>query len=177
MPKVNLSFTSIRKQIFLPAVLLLLLTVFSGAGLALSIGEKVPDFALSDLSGKTVALSDFQGQKVILNFWATWCPPCRQEMPEFNELNAELNKSGEAVLLAINLTDGRRETKTKVAEFLKSNKYDLLVLLDTQSEAAAIFSIRGIPTTIVIDSEGVMRGQIVGATTKAAVLNIVRNVK
>lgn len=145
--------------------------------MALSIGEKVPDFALPGLNGKTVALSDFKGQKVILNFWATWCPPCRQEMPEFNELNAELKQSGEAVLLAVNLTDGRRETKSKVTEFLKSNKYDLQVLLDTQSEAADIFSIRGIPTTIVIDSEGVMRGQIIGATTKAAVLNIVRNVK
>lgn len=182
MPKANLpfarmQFTCIRKQFFLPSVLLLLLTVFSSGALALTIGEKVPGFALSDLSGKTVALSDFKGQKVILNFWATWCPPCRQEMPEFNELNAELKQSGEAVLLAINMTDGRRETKSKVAEFLKSNKYDLHVLLDTQSEAAAIFSIRGIPTTIVIDSEGVMRGQIVGATTKDAVLNTVRNVK
>lgn len=177
MPKVNLSFTCIRKQFFLLSVLLLLLTVFSGGALALTIGEKVPDFELSDLSGKTVALSDFKGQKVILNFWATWCPPCRQEMPEFNELNAELEKSGEAVLLAINLTDGRRETKSKVAEFLKSNKYNLRVLLDTQGEASGMFSIRGIPTTIVIDSEGVMRGQIVGATTKAAVLNTVRNIK
>lgn len=175
MPKAKLSF--IRKLIFLPSVLMLLLTVFSVGAMALSIGENVPDFALPGLNGKTVALSDFKGQKVILNFWATWCPPCRQEMPEFNELNAELKQSGEAVLLAVNLTDGRRETKSKVTEFLKSNKYDLQVLLDTQSEVAAMFSIRGIPTTIVIDSEGVMRGQIVGATTKAAVLNIVRNVK
>lgn len=177
MPKAKMSFTCIRKQFFLPSVLMLLLTVFSGGAMALSIGEKVPDFALPGLNEKTIALSDFKGQKIILNFWATWCPPCRQEMPEFNDLNAELKQSGEAVLLAVNLTDGRRETKSKVTKFLKSNKYDLLVLLDTQSEAADMFSIRGIPTTIVIDSEGVMRGQIVGATTKAAVLKIVRNVK
>lgn len=147
------------------------------AAQALEIGAKVPSFTLQDMKGKKVSLDDFKGQIVILNFWATWCPPCRQEMPEFNKMDAELKKSGEAVLLAINLTDGRRETKAKVSQFMASNKYDFRVLLDPEGEAADIFSIRGIPTTAVIDRDGVLREQIVGATTRDRVMSAVKSIK
>ena len=166
------------KKIFLIFVITaMFVTVFIPAASALSSGEKVPDFTLADLSGKSVSLEDFKGQRVILNFWATWCEPCRMEMPDFNELNAELKKSGDAVLLAVNLTDGRRETKSKVERFMEANQFDMHVLLDTEGRAADIFSISGIPTTVVIDREGVLRGKIVGTTTKDEVMKLVRNMK
>lgn len=167
----------IKKKLFFFAIFALVMSVFLPAAQALEIGDSVPNFTLPDMRDTKVSLKDFKGQVVILNFWATWCPPCRQEMPEFNEMNAELKESGEAVLLAINLTDGRRETKSKVDQFLKSNNYDMRVLLDSEGQAAGIFSIRGIPTTVVIDREGVLRGQIVGSTTKSDVMKLVRNVK
>lgn len=147
------------------------------AAQALEAGAKVPSFALPDMKGEKVSLDDFKGQIVILNFWATWCPPCRQEMPEFNKMDAELKKSGEAVFLAINLTDGRRETKSKVSQFMASNKYGFRVLLDSEGDAADIFSIRGIPTTVVIDRSGVIREQIVGATTRDRVMSVVKSIK
>lgn len=171
----NISY--MKRVILFLLVAMLLALYFAPAAPALSIGEKVPDFTLIDMGGSKVSLSDFKGQRVILNFWSTWCPPCRQEMPEFNEMNAGLKKSGEAVLLAVNLTDGRRETKGKVEQFMKKNSFDMLVLLDTQGNAASIFHIQGIPTTIIIDREGVMRGEIVGATTKDNVMKLVRNTK
>lgn len=171
-----------RFSLYIKKVLVLTLLAsaaafFAPAAQALEVGAKVPSFTLPDMKGEKVSLADFKGQVVILNFWATWCPPCRHEMPEFNKMDAELKKSGEAVLLAVNLTDGRRETKSKVAQFLESNKYDFRVLLDSEGEAADIFSIRGIPTTIVIDRDGVMREQIVGATTRDRVMSVVKSIK
>lgn len=165
------------KKVFVFAVLVFAAALFAPGAQALESGARVPNFTLNDMRGEKVSLEDFRGQVVILNFWATWCPPCRREMPEFNEMNAELKKSGEAVLLAINLTDGRRETKAKVSQFMTSNKYSFRVLLDQSGEAADIFSIRGIPTTVVIDRDGVLHEQIVGATTKDRVMSIVKSIK
>ena len=121
-----------------------------------------------------VSLDGFKGKTVVLNFWATWCPPCRGEMPEFDELHKEFQKTGEAVLLAVNLTDGRRETPERVAEFLKETGYTMTVLLDEKQEAASFFGVRYIPTTFVLDKDGKLIGQIQGATTKDAVLKLVR---
>ena len=129
------------------------------------------------MSGKQVSLDSFKGKTVVLNFWATWCPPCRGEMPEFDELHKEFQKSGEAVLLAVNLTDGRRETPERVAEFLKETGYTMTVLLDEKQEAASFFGVRYIPTTFVLDKDGNLIGQIQGATTKDAVLKLVRGRK
>lgn len=165
------------KRLFVLTLLASAAAFFAPAAQALEIGAKAPSFALADMKGEKVSLDDFKGRIVILNFWATWCPPCRKEMPEFNKMDAELKKSGEAVLLAINLTDGRRETKSKVSQFMSSNKYGFRVLLDTEGEAADIFSIRGIPTTIVIDRDGVMREQIVGAATRDRVMSVVKSIR
>lgn len=133
--------------------------------------------ALKDLSGRAVSLESFKGGKVILNFWATWCPPCRAEMPELDELDKELRKSGEAVLLAVNLTDGARETPERVAEFLKETGYTMTVLLDEGQRTADFFGVRLIPTTFVLDAEGKVAGRVQGSTTKDTLLKLLRGVK
>ena len=150
---------------------------FASAACALDKGAKVPAFSLLDINGKKVSILDYKGKTVILNFWATWCPPCRQEMPEFNDMDKDLKKSGEAVLLAINMTDGERDTKARVVGFLKENGYGMSVLLDTEGKAAEIFGVQWIPTTVVIDGKGVLRGQILGPATKESVMKIVRSIK
>jgi thiol-disulfide isomerase/thioredoxin len=137
----------------------------------------VPDFTLKNAKGESVSLSDYSGKVVILNFWASWCPPCKAEMPDFNEMNAELKDSKDMVLLTINLTDGQRETKDKALKFLKDNNYDLNVLFDTDGIAAGIFGIESIPTTAVIDREGYLHDYIMGATSKSTVLKSAGEVK
>lgn len=151
--------------------------IFSATAFALDNGTKAKNFALKDLQGKTVTLDQFKGKVVVLNFWASWCPPCRGEMPEFSEMDKEFKKSGEAVLLTVNMTDGQRETKSKVLKFIADNKYTMTVLLDEKGEAAAAYDVRYLPTTCVIDGSGVVKGQLIGGTTKDAVLKLVRGAK
>ncbi|MDF2615150.1 MAG: stoA [Clostridia bacterium] len=137
----------------------------------------VPNFTLENEKGEEVSLSDYSGKVVILNFWASWCPPCKGEMPEFQKINDELEASNDVVLLTINLTDGQRETKEKAMSFLQENKYDFTTLFDTEGIASGIFGIQSIPTTIIIDKEGYLHDYIMGATTKSAVLSSVNEVK
>ena len=161
------------KKSMLLVLALLMAAAFASSAFALGNGDQVKNFTLKDLSGKSVSLDQFKGKVVVLNFWATWCPPCRNEMPEFDEMDKELKKSGGAVLLAVNMTDGRRETKSKVEKFMKETGYTMTVLLDREQELAGYFGIRYIPSTFIIDREGRLTGQIQGGTTKAAVMKLV----
>lgn len=151
--------------------------LFATSAFAVSVGQPVKGFTLMDMNGRKVSLVDYRGKTVVLNFWATWCPPCRAEMPEFNEMNKEFQKSGKAVLLAINMTDGMRDTKSKVESFLKENKYSMTVLLDDGGKVADSFLIRYIPSTFVIDKDGKLVGKIQGGTSKAAVMKLVDEAK
>jgi len=114
------------------------------------------DFELTDLEGNKVKLSDYRGKIVFVNFWATWCPPCTKEMPEFNEANKVFEQNGDAVLLAVNLTTGgvRGETEDKVRKFMKDNGYTMKVLLDKTGKVADKYNIYSIPTTYVINKNG-----------------------
>lgn len=145
---------------------------------ALGIGDTVRDITLKDMQGKSVSLSHLHGRKIVLNFWATWCPPCRSEMPEFNRMNGMLSEKGEAILLMVNLTDGKRDTKEKVRDFISRKGYSSLrVLLDQDGRAADYFGIRYIPTTFVIGSDGKISGVIQGATTEDAVMKLLKETK
>ena len=165
------------KRFTISLSVIIALFFFVASAYALDNGSKVPNFTLTDLSGKNVSLSDYKGKVVVLNFWASWCPPCKAEMPEFNEMDREFKKSGDTVLLAINMTDGRRETKKKVETFISEQKYKMRVLLDSEGKASNLFDIRYLPTTYVIDAEGTVTGQIVGGTTKNAVMKLVKEAK
>lgn len=140
-------------------------------------GKLAPEISLNDFSGQTVKLSDFRGKIVILNFWASWCPPCKSEMPELDEAAREFASGTDAVLLTVNLTDGSRETVDKARKYITDNKYSMTVLLDTQGKAASAYSITSIPTTYVIDKQGVIINSIVGPTTKNALKDYVNQLK
>ena len=124
-----------------------------------------PEFTIVNNEGEEVSISEFKGKKVIINFWASWCPPCVEEMPEFQLLHNELD-SEETVLLAINLTDGQRETKTLANNFLAENNLDLNVLYDTQGNAFYEFNVSSIPQTFFLDEEGTVQYSILGMTNK-----------
>lgn len=124
-----------------------------------------PEFTIQNNEGEEVSISDYRGKKVIINFWASWCPPCIEEMPEFQALHNELDPE-ETVLLAINLTDGQRETKTLANSFLAENNLDMNVLYDTQGNAFYEFNVTSIPQTFFLDEEGTVQYSILGMTNK-----------
>ena len=120
-----------------------------------------PDFTVYDLDGNEVHLSDFRGKPVVLNFWASWCGPCKSEMPDFNEKYQELGD--DVQFLMINLTDGSYETLEKASAFVESQGYRFPVFYDTASNAANTYGISSIPTTFFIDAEGCGIAQATGA--------------
>lgn len=124
-----------------------------------------PEFTIHNRDMEEVTLADYKGKKVILNFWASWCPPCVFEMPEFQALHDELDPE-ETVLLAVNLTDGQRETKAMADQFLEENNLTLNVLYDTTGSAVYQFKVSAIPQTFVIDEEGVVQYALMGMTDK-----------
>lgn len=120
-------------------------------------GKPAPDFTLERLEGGEVKLADLQGKVVVLDFWATWCPPCREGLPHLAKLYAEKKADG-LQLFAVNV----RETKPKVREFLENAKLSLPVLMDTKGEVAGKYAVRGIPKTIVVGKDGKIRAVFVG---------------
>ncbi len=116
-----------------------------------------PDFTLKDLDGKSHRLSDYRGQVVILNFWATWCPPCRREMPSMERAWHRLQKNG-AVILAVDVG----EDLDTVYTFLADIPVSFPLLLDEDAEIVSRFPIRGLPTTYVVDPSGHLVYQAVG---------------
>jgi thiol-disulfide isomerase/thioredoxin len=119
-----------------------------------------PDFELQDLDGQLVSLRDFRGSPVLLNFWATWCGPCRFEMPFIQQVYEDsLGKVGGLVILAVNL----RESPAVAEGFLRENGFTFPVLLDSTREAGTKYNIRSIPTTFFIDENGIIKYIDVGA--------------
>lgn len=113
------------------------------------IGASAPEFTLKDLQGNDVSLRSFRGQTVLLNFWATWCGPCREEMPTIQE---RYNDGGFAVL-AINFD----ESQEKVQGYMDELGIDLPVLLDPGGTIQELYRIRGYPTSFFVDADGVIR--------------------
>lgn len=137
--------------------------------------EKImaPDFTLKYLDGKSVKLSDYKDKIVILNFWAVWCKCCKQEMPDLNELNKELEKDNEAVILAVDV----KESADTVNEYLTPNNISLKVLLDSDGSIAEMYGITGYPTTFVLNKDGSVYTYIPQATDKATLLTIIDKIK
>jgi len=113
---------------------------------------KSPDFTLKSREGKNVRLSDFRGQVVLLNFWASWCGPCRQEMPILDQLHKKYGKSGFSVL-GVNL-DAK---SAKAIKYLKDTPVNFTVLYDPKGEVSEMYGVQAMPSTVIIDRDGNVR--------------------
>lgn len=110
-----------------------------------------PDFTVLDKDGNAVKLSDFKGKPVVLNFWATWCTYCVQEMPVFEEA---AKNHPDVQFLMLNATDGAQETMEKAKQFIADNGYTFDVFFDTELEAVYKYGVQYFPSTVVIDKDG-----------------------
>lgn len=113
---------------------------------------KAPDFTALDSEGNEVKLSELIGKPIVLNFWASWCPPCKAEMPEFNKVYEEMGE--EVTFLMVDMVDGQRETMEKGQKHIEKNGFTFPVYYDTKQEAAYLYGVSSIPTTYFIDKEG-----------------------
>ena len=111
-----------------------------------------PDFTVTDMDGKEVALSDFRGKPVILNFWASWCGPCRSEMPEFDA--AYQKYKDDIHFLMVNATDGSRETVEIAKDFVAGEGYTFPVYFDESGMGSATYGVTGLPATFFIGAQG-----------------------
>ena len=124
----------------------------------LEVGNRAPDFQLETLDGKEVKLSDFRGSRVMVNFWATWCPPCRAEMPDMEKFYQDKD----VVILAVNLTDTENSLEN-VEEFREDFGLSFPILLDKDLEVANLYAIQPIPTSYMVDSNGIITNMAFGA--------------
>ncbi|MDR1903798.1 MAG: TlpA family protein disulfide reductase [Treponema sp.] len=127
-------------------------TAFSRAGIPfLKRSLPITDFTLPLLDGKNVKLSSFKGKVVFLNFWATWCPPCRNEMPSMEVLYQRYRNKG-LEFLAVDVMEGKEE----VSSFMKDFSLSFPAALDSSGNVSGLYGIRGIPTTFIIDRQGMI---------------------
>lgn len=121
-----------------------------------------PDFTVTDADGAEVRLSDFRGKPVVVNFWASWCPPCKEELPDFEAAYAEHT---DVQFLMVNLTDGAQETVETATQYIEGEGYSFPLLFDTTGDAAMKYRVYSIPTTYFIDSDGNLAANATGMLT------------
>lgn len=144
------------KSLLLTMMILLLMV---GNGLAAEMqNQKAPDFTLENMQGKKVSLSDLKGKIVIVNFWATWCPPCIEEMPSMEKLYQKF-KGEDFELLAVNAEDNGKEL---VEGFLKKNNFSFPILLDEDAKVQQLFNIFRLPETVIINRNGEIVTKVLG---------------
>jgi peroxiredoxin len=125
----------------------------------LTVGKEAPDFSLPNLDEQTVRLSDYRGKVVFLNFWATWCKPCREEMPSMEVLYKNFDRDG-LVVLAVSID--RVTTKKDIPPFIKSMNLTFPVLVDSWGQTDKRYKLMGVPETYIIDQHGVLREKVIG---------------
>ncbi len=125
----------------------------------LTVGKEAPDFELPDLDGKPVRLSDFRGKVVFLNFWATWCKPCKEEMPSMEVLYKNFEKDG-LVILAVSID--RVTTKKDIPPFVQALNLSFPILVDSWGQTDKRYKLMGVPETYIIDRQGVLREKVIG---------------
>ena len=139
----------------------------SGAIPAPRKGFLAPDFTLKTLEGETVHLSDYRGQAVLLNLWATWCPPCRAEMPAIQKMYEKYKDQG-FIVLAVDMT--YQDVASDVEPFVQDYGLTFPILMDTTGQAASLYELRSLPSSYFIDRDGIIQEVVIGGPMAEALL-------
>ena len=137
--------------------------------------ESALDFTVTDGEGKQVRLSDFFGKPIVLNFWASWCPPCKAELPDFED--AYIQYEGKVTFLMVNVTDNQRETVEVAKSYVSSQGYTFPVYFDSEHDAAATYGINSIPFTMFITKDYELYTYISGMTDLSTVEYYIEKIK
>ncbi len=146
--------TKVRLGSQLPSIAFATLLTAAGSLSAQTLGSPAPDFALNTLAGGTASLSDYTGRPVFINFWASWCTPCRGEMSDIIAAY-DAHKDQHLQVLAINLTD--QERMKDVRKFVEALQLPFPVLLDEKGKVRKRYALHGVPTSLFIDAQGLVR--------------------
>lgn len=140
--------------------------------ISFSNSAKAPDFNLKDQYGVVHSLESYKGKVIFLNFWATWCPPCKKEMPDIENIYKEYGENKkDVVILGIN-----NEKKDVVKKFLEEKGYTFPTVIDENSEVMRKYFIQAFPTSFVIDKEGNVYGYVMGGLTKEQIKQVIEDV-
>ena len=137
--------------------------------------SQAPDFTVYDAKGKEVHLSDYAGKPVVLNFWASWCPPCKAEMPGFNKVYASVKD--DVVFMMVDLVDGQRETQAKGQQYVKDQGFTFPIYFDTKGDAASKYNVMSIPTSYFISADGKIVTLQIGAMEEEDLLAAIDLIK
>ncbi|MGG1660789.1 peroxiredoxin family protein [Brevibacillus sp. NRS-1366] len=138
-------------------------------------GQVAPDFSLTDLNGNEVKLADFAGKRVLVNFWATWCPPCRIEMPHMQKFYEDY-QAKDVVILGVNLTPSEKNMDV-VKDFVQGQQLTFPIVLDQKGEVTQTYQVVAYPTTYMLDSNGVIREKFQGAINYEVIEKAISNMK
>lgn len=127
--------------------------------------QKASDFTVMNMNEEAVKLSDYVGKQIVVSFWATWCGPCKMELPAFDELYKQYNEKVEFMM--VNLTDGYQETVEGVKTFISENGYEFPVFFDTEQSALEVYNLYSIPRTIFVDKDGNLVNSHTGAMSES----------
>lgn len=140
-------------------------------------GKAPPDFEVKTLDGETVRLSDYKGKKVILNFWASWCPPCKAEMPHMQNYYEDYAEDENVEILAVNLTNAEYGGIDDARQFVEDYELTFPIPLDEDGNLEKTYEILTIPTTFTIDTAGLIHQKIVGPMDEQMMIDLVDSMK
>ncbi len=123
------------------------------------VGKAAPAISLTTLDGKDVKLADQKGNVVVLDFWATWCPPCRESLPHVQKISADKDLAAKGLVV---WTVNDRETSDVIEKFQKDNSFTFTVLLDSNGSTLQSYLVQGIPTTVIVGRDGTVKNVFVG---------------
>lgn len=138
----------------------------------IQLGQQAPDFQLDDLDGNPYSLSELRGKVVFVNFWATWCPPCRVEMPHMQQVYEE--HGGDVVILGVNMTPSESSQET-VRSFIQDQSLSFPIVLDEEGQVKDRYRVISYPTTYVLDQDGIIRQIYRGPVNTEMMNNTIRD--